>query len=37
VLGTSLIGPLTKRAKLQESRDIVKQAKEAFTGYAVKN
>lgn len=35
-LGASLIGPLTKRAKLQESRDIVKQAKESFLGYAVK-
>ncbi|MDI6713525.1 MAG: prepilin-type N-terminal cleavage/methylation domain-containing protein [Thermodesulfovibrio sp.] len=36
-LGASLIGPLTKRAKIQESRDIVKQAKEAVLGYAVKN
>ena len=36
-LGASLIGPLTKRAKIQESRDIVKQAKESFLGYAVKN
>jgi len=36
-LGASLIGPLTKRAKLQETRDIVKQAKESFLGYAVKN
>lgn len=36
-LGASLIGPLTKRAKLQESRDIVKQAKVSFVGYAVKN
>lgn len=36
-LGASLIGPLTKRAKLQETREIVKQAKEAVLGYAVKN
>ncbi len=36
-VGASLIGPLTKRAKLQESRETVKQAKESFTGYAVKN
>ncbi len=36
-LGASLIGPLTKRAKLQETRDIVKAAKEAFLGFAIKN
>lgn len=35
-LGASLIGPLTKRAKLTESREIVKQAKEALFGYAIK-
>ncbi len=36
-LGASLIGPLTKRAKLQETRDIVKAAKEAVLGYVVKH
>lgn len=34
-IGASLIGPLTKRAKIQETREIVKQAKEAFIGYAI--
>lgn len=34
-LGASLIGPLTKRAKIQEAREIVRQAKEAFIGYAI--
>ncbi len=36
-LGMGLIGPLTKRAKLIETRETVKQAKEAVLGYAVKN
>ena len=36
-IGVSMIGPLTKRAKLIETREAVKQAKEAVLGYAVKN
>lgn len=36
-LGASLIGPLTKRVKLNETRGTVKQAKESILGYAVKN
>jgi len=36
-LGAGLIGPLTKRAKLIETRETVNQAKEAFLGYVVKN
>jgi len=36
-LGASLIGPLTKRIKLNETRDTVRQAKEAILGFAVKN
>ncbi|MEN2994389.1 MAG: putative Ig domain-containing protein [Thermodesulfovibrio sp.] len=36
-LGASLIGPLTKRAKLTETRETVKGAKEAVLGFAVKN
>lgn len=36
-LGASLIGPLTKRAKVTETREAVKQAKEAVLGYVVKN
>jgi prepilin-type N-terminal cleavage/methylation domain-containing protein len=36
-LGASLIGPLTKRAKLIESREAVSQAKEAVFGWTVKN
>ncbi|MDW7972092.1 MAG: putative Ig domain-containing protein [Thermodesulfovibrio sp.] len=36
-VGASLIGPLTKRAKLTETRETVKQAKEAVLGFAVKN
>jgi len=35
-LGASLIGPLTKRSKLTESREVVKSAKEAVLGYVVK-
>lgn len=35
--GAGLIGPLTKRAKLIETKDTLKQAREAFVGYAVKN
>lgn len=35
-LGAALIGPLTKRSKLTESREVVKAAKEAVLGYAVK-
>lgn len=36
-IGMSMIGPLTKRAKLMETRETVKAAKEAVLGYAVKN
>ena len=36
-MGIGLVGPLTKRAKLQESKDLVNSAKQAFMGYAVKN
>ncbi len=36
-LGASMIGPLTKRAKLNETREAVKSAKEAVIGYVVKN
>jgi len=36
-IGIGLIGPLTKRAKLQETRDLVNAAKQAYIGYAVKN
>ncbi len=36
-LGAGLLGPLTKRGKLIESREAVKAAKEAVQGYAVKN
>ena len=36
-LGMSLIGPLTKRAKVIETRETLKAAKEAVTGFAVKN
>jgi prepilin-type N-terminal cleavage/methylation domain-containing protein len=35
-LGAALIGPLTKRSKLTESREVVKAAKEAVFGYVVK-
>lgn len=35
-IGVSLIGPLVKRSKLLETREAVKQAKEALAGYAVK-
>jgi len=36
-MGLALFGTLTKRAKYIESREAVKQAKEAVLGYAVKN
>lgn len=36
-MGIALFGTLTKRAKVIESREAVKQAKEAVLGYAVKN
>ena len=36
-LGAALVGPLTKQAKFSESREVVKAAKEAVSGYAVKN
>lgn len=36
-LGASLIGPLTKRIKVAESREVVKQAKEAVLGYVIRN
>lgn len=36
-VGAGLVGVLTKQAKLRDSRDAVKQAKEAVTGFAVKN
>jgi prepilin-type N-terminal cleavage/methylation domain-containing protein len=36
-LGTSLIGPLTKRAKITETRDIVNAAVESEKGFAEKN
>ncbi|MBI5213654.1 MAG: type II secretion system protein [Nitrospirae bacterium] len=36
-MGIALFGTLTKRAKHIESREAVKQAKEAVLGYAVKN
>ena len=36
-LGASMMGPLTKRAKVIESREAVKAAKEALLGYVVKN
>ncbi|MGC9046410.1 MAG: prepilin-type N-terminal cleavage/methylation domain-containing protein [Thermodesulfovibrio sp.] len=36
-LGASLIGPLTKRAKLTETRDIVNAATESVIGFTAKN
>ncbi len=36
-LGVGLLGPLTKRTKLEESREVVKQVREAVIGYVVKN
>lgn len=36
-LGASLIGPLTKRAKLEENREILKKAYESVLGYAIQN
>jgi len=35
-LGASLIGPLTKRAKITETRDIVNAAVESVIGFAAK-
>ncbi|MBI5194785.1 MAG: putative Ig domain-containing protein [Nitrospirae bacterium] len=35
-IGMNLVGPLTKRVKIIETREAVKQAKEALSGYAVK-
>jgi len=35
-LGTALIGPLTKQTKVVDTREAVKAAKAALTGYAVK-
>lgn len=36
-MGMSLVGPLTKRAKYIEAREVVKAAREALIGFAVKN
>lgn len=36
-IGMSMIGPLTKRAKLIEARENIKAAKEAVVGWTVKN
>lgn len=36
-LGVSLIGPMVKRSKFVETRETVKQAREALVGYAVKH
>lgn len=36
-LGVALVGPLTKKAKVIDTREAVKAAKEALSGYAVKN
>ncbi|MGB9711925.1 MAG: putative Ig domain-containing protein [Dissulfurimicrobium hydrothermale] len=36
-IGSSMIGPLTKRAKLMETRETVKTAYEAVMGYAAQN
>lgn len=36
-IGTQMMGVLTKRAKLIDAREVVKTAKEALSGYAVKN
>lgn len=36
-IGTGLIGILSKRAKFNESREIVKAAREAVIGYAISN
>lgn len=36
-LGASLVGPLTQRSKIIDTRETVKAAKEALSGYAVKN
>lgn len=36
-VGAALIGPLTKRAKLTETREIVKNAYESILGFAISN
>lgn len=36
-VGAALIGPLTKRAKLTETREIVKNAYESILGYTISN
>lgn len=36
MLGASIVGPLTRRAQLSTTRDVVKAAKEAYLSYAVK-
>ncbi len=36
-VGAALIGPLTKRAKLTETREIVKNAYESIVGFAISN
>lgn len=36
-IGASLIGPMTKRAKIIETRETVKAAKEAVIGWTIKN
>ncbi|MBI5409681.1 MAG: putative Ig domain-containing protein [Nitrospirae bacterium] len=36
-LGASMMGPLTKRAKLHETREIVKSVYESLMGYAARN
>jgi prepilin-type N-terminal cleavage/methylation domain-containing protein len=36
-LGTTMIGPLTKRIKLNETRETCKFSREALLGYAAKN
>jgi len=36
-VGASLIGPLTKRVKFNESREVVRAAREAVVGYAIAN
>jgi len=36
-LGAALLGPLTKKTKMTESREVVKTARDAFLGFVVKN
>ncbi|MCE5312598.1 MAG: type II secretion system GspH family protein, partial [Nitrospiraceae bacterium] len=36
-VGASLIGPLTKRIKFNESREVVRAAREAVVGFAITN